>query len=222
MAEFIRDLILEETQILTENAGDGKKFMYIHGIFMQAEKKNRNGRIYPKSILESAVDIFNTDLVSKNRALGELNHPARLNVDPREACHLITELTWDGSNVIGKARILDGTPTGGILRGLIEGGVCMGVSSRAAGSLKKNRAGIPEVQKDLRISTVDAVTDPSAPEAFVQGLMEGVNWIYENGIFVQDNGKMIEEAVAEINRTPSRQLDEVKLKLFSQFLSSIK
>lgn len=221
MATFIRDLILEETEILTEASVDGKKYQYIHGIFMQAEKKNRNGRIYPQSILENAVDIFNRDLVSKNRALGELNHPARLNIDPAEACHLITELKWDGANVIGKARILEGTPKGAILKGLIDGGVCMGVSSRAAGSLKKNKGGINEVQKDLRISTVDAVSDPSAPEAFVQGLMEGVSWIYENGIFIQDQGQRIEEAVKQVKQASSKQLEAVKLKLFAEFLGGI-
>lgn len=221
MALFIRELILEETQILTESTKDGKKCMYIHGIFMQANKKNRNGRIYPREILESAVDIYTKDLVSKNRAMGELNHPQRLNIDPAEACHLITELTWDGDDIIGKARILEGTPKGAILKGLVEGGVCMGVSSRAAGSLKKNRSGINEVQKDLRISAVDSVTDPSAPDAFVQGLMEGVNWIYENGIFLQDNGKMIEEAVQDVRKASSSQLEEVKLKLFTEFLQKI-
>lgn len=222
MSIFIRDLILEETEILTEAASDGKKFMYIHGIFMQAEKKNRNGRVYPKGILEEAVEIFNKDFVLKNRALGELNHPPRLNVDPSEACHLITELSWDGSNVLGKARILEGTPKGAILKGLVEGGVCMGVSSRAAGSVKKNRQGINEVQKDLRLSTVDAVSDPSAPDAFVQGLMEGVSWIYENGVFLQDQGQRIEEAVNEVKRARSAELEAVKLRLFAEFLCGVK
>lgn len=222
MAIFIRDLILEDTEILTEATTDGKKNLYIHGIFMQAEKKNRNGRIYPKSILEEAVSVYNKDFVKKSRALGELNHPPRLNVDPAEACHLITELVWNGSDVIGKAKILEGTPKGAILKGLIEGGVCMGVSSRAAGSVKKNSKGINEVQKDLRLSTVDAVSDPSAPDAFVQGLMEGVNWIYENGIFIQDGGQKIEESVNLIKKSSLNQLEEVKLQIFSDFLKSIK
>lgn len=222
MAIFIRDLLLEDTEILTEAAADGKKYSYIHGIFMQSEKQNRNGRVYPKSILEAAVEIFNNDLVKKNRALGELNHPSRLNVDPSEASHLITELTWDGYDVIGKARILEGTPKGSILKGLIDGGVCMGVSSRAAGTVKKNRKGINEVQKDLRISTVDAVSDPSAPDAFVQGLMEGVSWIYENGVFIQDGGQRIEEAVAQIKKAKTAELEGIKLQLFADFLGSIK
>jgi hypothetical protein len=222
MSSFIRDIILEETEILTEAATDGKKYMYIHGIFMQADQKNRNGRIYPKSIMEEAVSVFNNDLVVKNRALGELNHPPRLNIDPAEACHLITELKWDGANVIGKARILEGTPKGAILKGLVEGGVCMGVSSRAAGSVKKNRQGINEVQKDLRFSAVDAVSDPSAPDAFVHGLMEGVSWIYENGIFIQDQGQRIEEAVKEVKNASTKQLEEVKLRLFAEFLGGIK
>ena len=222
MSTFIRDLILEETEVLTEAASDGKKYTYIHGIFMQADKKNRNGRIYPKGVLQEAVDIFNRDLVSKNRAIGELNHPARLNVDPAEACHLITELKWNGSDVIGKARILEGTPKGAILKGLIDGGVCMGVSSRAAGSVKKNAKGINEVQNDFRLSTVDAVSDPSAPDAFVHGLMEGVSWIYENGIFVQDNGRMIEEAVQDVKAARTAELEAVKLRIFSDFLGAIK
>lgn len=146
----------------------------------------------------------------------------RLNVDPAEACHLITELKWDGSNVLGKARILEGTPKGGVLKGLVEGGVCMGVSSRAAGSVKKNKQGINEVQNDLRLSTVDAVSDPSAPDAFVQGLMEGVSWIYQNGVFIQDNGQRIEKAIKAIKKAPSAQLDEAKLRVFNEFLNSIK
>lgn len=222
MALFLSDMLLESTEILTEASSDGKKNLYIHGIFMQADKKNRNGRVYPKSILEEAVSIYNNDFVSKNRAIGELNHPSRLNVDPAEASHLITELTWGGSDVIGKARILEGTPKGSILKGLVEGGVCMGVSSRAAGSVKKNSKGINEVQKDLRLSTVDAVSDPSAPDAFVQGLMEGVSWIYENGVFIQDGGKRIEEAVNTIKKAPLNQLEEIKLHVFHDFLRNIK
>ena len=222
MALFLSDMLLESTEILTEATNDGKKNLYIHGIFMQANKKNRNGRVYPKGILEEAVNVYNNDFVSKKRAIGELNHPTRLNVDPAEASHLITELTWDGSDVIGKARILEGTPKGAILKGLVEGGVCMGVSSRAAGSVKKNKQGINEVQNDLRLSTVDAVSDPSAPDAFVQGLMEGVNWIYENGIFIQDGGQKIEEAVSRIKKASLSELDSVKLRVFADFLESIK
>ena len=222
MAIFIRDLILEDTEIITEATADGRKNLYINGIFMQADKKNRNGRIYPKGILEEAVNVFSNDFVKRNRALGELNHPTRLNVDPAEACHLITELRWEGSDVIGKARVLEGTPKGAILKGLIEGGVCMGVSSRAAGSVKKNSKGINEVQKDLRLSTVDAVSDPSAPDAFVQGLMEGVSWIYENGVFIQDGGNQIEEAVNSVKKASLSQLEEVKLKVFTNFLRNIK
>ena len=131
-------------------------------------------------------------------------------------------MKWDGSDVLGKARILEGTPKGGVLKGLVEGGVCMGVSSRAAGSVKKNKQGINEVQNDLRLSTVDAVSDPSAPDAFVQGLMEGVSWIYQNGVFIQDNGQRIEKAIKAIKKAPSAQLDEAKLRVFNEFLNSIK
>lgn len=146
----------------------------------------------------------------------------RLNVDPAEASHLITELYWSGNDVFGKAKILEGTPKGSILKGLIDGGVCMGVSSRAAGSVKKNKLGINEVQNDLRLSTVDAVSDPSAPDAFVHGLMEGVSWIYENGIFIKDNGKLIEESVKEVKRASKSELEIVKLKVFESFLGQIK
>lgn len=224
MSLFIRDMLLEETQIITEETADfgGKKSTYIHGIFMQAEKKNRNGRIYPKSILDEAVSVYNKDFIQKKRAIGELNHPPRLNVDPAEASHLITELYWSGNDVFGKAKILEGTPKGSILKGLIDGGVCMGVSSRAAGSVKKNKLGINEVQNDLRLSTVDAVSDPSAPDAFVHGLMEGVSWIYENGIFIKDNGKLIEESVKEVKRASKSELEIVKLKVFESFLGQIK
>lgn len=120
MSMFIRDLLLEETEILTEEcATNGQKSTFIHGIFMQAEKQNRNGRIYPKGILEEAVNVYNNDFIQKRRAMGELNHPPRLNVDPKEASHLITELTWNGNDVYGKAKILEGTPMGSILRGLL-------------------------------------------------------------------------------------------------------
>jgi len=223
MASFLRDMLLEDTEILTESTKDGKKYTYIHGIFMQAEKKNKNGRIYPRGVLEEAVEIYNKDLVEKNRALGEMTHPEnRLSINPKEACHLITELKWDGSNVIGKARILEGLPAGAILKGLIDGGVCMGVSSRAAGAVKKNKQSINEVQKGLRIAAVDAVTDPSAPDAFVQSLMESVSWIYENGIFIQDNGKLIEESVSTIKKASISELEQTKLHVFENFLKSIK
>ena len=222
MGKIIRDILTESVETLVEDTIDGGKSMYIKGIFMQANVKNRNGRVYPKHILESAVDVYIRDFVNKGRALSELCHPQdRLSINPRETSHLITELWWDGNNVMGKARVLEHHPVGAMLKGILLGGAQIGVSSRAAGTVKKDHKGINIVQKDLRIAAVDAVCDPSAPDAFVDSLMESADWIYSNGIFTRDGGQLIESSVNEIKQASLSELEETKLRVFKNFLNGI-
>ena len=166
----------EDVQLITEKREDGTKEFYIRGNFMQAGVKNRNGRIYDRDVLGPAVGKYMTEYVEKNRALGELNHPTGPTVNLDRVSHIIKEMNADGNNFVGKAKILN-TPMGKIVQNLIEEGACLGVSSRGMGSLKKNSEGINEVQKDFILSAVDIVADPSAPDAFVDGIMEGREWI---------------------------------------------
>lgn len=162
------------TNILEEDA-NGNKSAYISGIFAQADIKNRNGRLYPKGILEKQIENQQA-LIKERRALGELNHPNSPNINLERASHLITELKWKGNDVYGKAKILESLPMGQIARGLINEGVKFGVSTRGLGSVR-NRNGINEVQNDFRLVCVDIVADPSAPDAFVNGLMENATWV---------------------------------------------
>ena len=195
---------------------NGKKSSFIEGIYMQAEQKNRNGRIYPKAVLESAVSKYVKEQVDRGRAVGELNHPEGPTINLDKVSHRITELRWDGNNVVGKALVLD-TPMGKIVKGLMEGGCQVGVSSRGMGSLEqKNGASV--VRPDFILATVDIVQDPSAPEAFVNGIMEGVEWIWENGILKPQE---IEQYETEIKRAPSKRLAEAQIKVFKDFLSKL-
>jgi hypothetical protein len=203
---------VEDVHYIVEEKG-GKKSSIIEGVFMQAEAKNRNGRIYPKAILEKAVNKYVTEQVSKGRAVGELNHPDSPTINLDKVSHRITELSWDGNNVVGKATILD-TPMGQIVKGLMEGGVQLGVSSRGMGSLEQKN-GTAYVKDDFMLATVDIVQDPSAPGAFVNGIMEGVEWIWENGMLKPQD---IENARNEILRTPSNRLAEAQIKAFKDLL----
>ena len=171
----------------------GNKSHVIEGVFMQADSKNRNGRIYEKKILEAAVDKYIKEQVSTGRAVGELNHPEGPTVNLDKVSHKITELKWEGSNVVGKASILK-TPMGQIVEGLLEGGVKLGVSSRGMGSLVQKN-GTNYVGKDFMLATVDIVQDPSAPEAFVNGIMEGVEWVWDNGILKAQDIEIIETEI---------------------------
>lgn len=206
---------LEDVQYITESVG-GKKNSFIEGVYMQADKPNRNKRIYPKNILEGAVSKYVTEQVSKGRAVGELNHPEGPTINLDKVSHRITELRWDGSNVIGKALILD-TPMGKIVKGLMEGGVQLGVSSRGMGSLEQ-KDGISVVKSDFILATVDIVQDPSAPDAFVNGIMEGVEWIWENGLLKPQE---IERYETEIKRASKSGLAEAQIKVFKDFLSKL-
>lgn len=197
-------------------AKDGKKNVVIEGIFMQAESKNRNGRIYPRDVMETAVNKYVTEQVATGRAVGELNHPEGPSINLDKVSHRITELKWDGNNVIGKALVLD-TPMGQIVKGLVEGGVQLGVSSRGMGTLVQ-RNGVNTVGRDFVLATVDIVQDPSAPEAFVNGIMEGVEWIWDNGILKAQD---VEKYETEIKKASSLNLAEAQLKVWSDFLSKL-
>jgi len=169
----------DNINLITEGSEKDKQY-HIEGVFMEAEKKNRNGRRYPKAILEKEVARYNKEFVESNRAMGELGHPDGPTVNLERVSHIIKELKQDGNNITGKAKILD-TPYGKIVKNLIDEGVKIGVSSRGMGSLK-NVNGVNEVQKDFMLAAVDIVADPSAPNAFVEGIMEGKEWVWNNGV----------------------------------------
>lgn len=206
----------ESVKYVTEATEDGKKNLYIEGPFLQSEIKNRNGRVYPRSVMEREVNRYNEQFVSKGRAMGELGHPDGPSINLDRVSHIIESLKQDGTNWVGRARITD-TPMGNIARGLIESGAQLGVSSRGMGSLKLNREGINEVQDDFHLATAaDIVADPSAPDAFVNGIMEGVDWVWENNILVARNAReQVEQA------TRSRELEEKKLHIFENFLKKL-
>ena len=199
-----------------EEKVNGKKTLVIEGVFMQADSKNRNGRIYEKSILENAVSKYVKEQVSTGRAVGELNHPEGPTINLDKVYHTITELKFDGSNVIGKASILE-TPMGQIVKGLLEGGVKLGVSSRGMGSLVQKN-GAMYVKDDFMLSTVDIVQDPSAPEAFVNGIMEGVDWVWNNGVLCPQEVEKIETEIKEARGVSS---SDVEIKAFKNFLSKL-
>ena len=203
-------------QVITEKKKDGGNSYVIEGVFMQADKKNRNGRIYDKSILEGAVNKYVTEQVKTGRAVGELNHPEGPTINLDKVSHKITELRFEGSDVIGKASILN-TPMGKIVEGLLEGGVKLGVSSRGMGTLV-NKQGVSHVGKDFMLSTVDIVQDPSAPEAFVNGIMEGVEWVWNNGILCPQD---IEEIETEIKEARGMRSADIEIKAFKNFLSKL-
>tara|TARA_R110000796_G_scaffold96050_1_gene201550 strand:- start:2670 stop:3326 length:657 start_codon:yes stop_codon:yes gene_type:complete len=203
-------------QVITEAKSDGKKEYFIEGVFMQADKKNRNGRIYERSILEGAVNKYVEEQVKTGRAVGELNHPDGPGINLDKVSHRITELRFEGSDVIGRASILQ-TPMGKIVEGLLEGGVKLGVSSRGMGSLEKKN-GVMQVGKDFMLATVDIVQDPSAPEAFVNGIMEGVDWIWDNGILKPQEIEIIETEIKEARNMRS---SDIEIKAFKNFLSKL-
>ena len=211
-----------DVSIIAEAKEDGtteKKYV-IEGIFAQAEQKNRNGRIYPQKTLENAVKKYVTEQVKTGRAVGELNHPSGPTINLDKVSHLITELTWDGNNVMGKASILD-TPNGKIVKNLLDGGVKLGVSTRGMGSLEQ-RNGTNMVGNDFMLNTVDIVQDPSAPSAFVNGIMEGVDWVWENGVIKPQEIEKIETEVNEAFSTgdPVKQA-AAEIKAFKDFLSKL-
>ena len=207
----------EDVQLLIEeDKSTGEKNHYIQGIFMQAEQKNRNGRIYPLKIMENEVERYNTDLVSRNRAMGELNHPQGPTVNLDRVSHMIKDLKVEGNDVQGKAKLLD-TPMGNIAKNLVNEGAQLGVSSRGMGSLEE-KDGANYVKDDFMLSAIDIVADPSAPGAFVNGIMEGKEWIWENGIIKE---KVINEYCKMIQKTSARELEEKAIRVFRDFMSKL-
>tara|TARA_A100001234_G_scaffold175573_1_gene157243 strand:+ start:4341 stop:5000 length:660 start_codon:yes stop_codon:yes gene_type:complete len=215
--KLIAEYTENNLEVLTEADEKGNKKYAIEGIFMQAEAKNRNGRIYPKPVMESALNKYNTEQVSKGRAVGELNHPEGPTVNLDKVSHKIERLDFKGNDVVGKATILE-TPMGQIVKGLLDGGVRLGVSTRGMGSLER-RGDAMYVKDDFLLNAVDIVQDPSAPSAFVNGVMEGVEWVWNNGII---EAKHIEQMETEIKKAPRADLYETQVREFKNFLSLLK
>ena len=213
--KLIREMV-EDVQYIVEEK-DGKKSLYIEGVFLQSNLKNRNGRVYPKEIMQKEIARYTKESIDTKRAMGELGHPDGPTVNLDRVSHMITSLREDGDNWIGKAKILD-TPMGNIARNLIEEGAQLGVSSRGLGSLKEKN-GINEVQDDFMLSTAaDIVSDPSAPDAFVRGIMENKEWVIVNGVWQE---REIDMAKAIISKASSRELDEAKLHVFGSFMDRL-
>jgi hypothetical protein len=208
----------EDIKYLVEER-DGKKQFFIEGIWMQGDIGNRNGRRYPVAVLEKEVNRYNEQYIAKNRAYGELGHPAGPSINLHLVSHMIKSLHREGNNFIGKAKIMD-TPMGNIVKNLISEGAQLGVSSRGMGSIKEGKDGIMEVQEDFYLATAgDIVADPSAPDAFVRGIMEGVEWVWENGIIKQQR---IEQYKQEINNGARQKIsEETAIKVFNQFFKDL-
>ena len=203
------EYLIEET--------NGKKDYKIKGIFLQSELKNRNGRVYPKDVLENEVKRYNQEFINKKRAFGELGHPDGPTINLERVSHMITKLYPDGNNFIGEAKIMN-TPYGKIVKGLIDEGAQLGVSSRGMGSLVQ-RGGVNVVKDDFYIATAaDIVADPSAPDAFVEGIMEGKEWIWDNGVLKEQD---VAAWKMEIYRTRKRELEEKKVNIFKNFLQKL-
>ena len=212
-------LISEEVQnaeYLIEEK-NGKKEYKIRGVFLQSEIKNRNGRVYPREILVREVNRYTKEFINKNRAFGELGHPDGPTVNLERVCHMVKSLTQDGKDFIGEAKIMD-TPYGKIVKGLIDEGAQLGVSSRGMGSLIQ-RNGVNYVKDDFYLATAaDIVADPSAPDAFVEGIMESKEWVWDNGVLKE---KDIESWKNQVRTARQRSLEEAKLKVFESFLKKL-
>jgi hypothetical protein len=209
---------IEKVEVITESI-NGRKNLFIKGIFLQAEQVNRNGRMYRMPVMEREVKRYTEQYVNKGRALGELGHPDGPTVNLDRVSHKITELYRDGNNFVGKAQILS-TPMGKIAESLLKEGVCLGVSSRGIGSLRETREGYKEVGEDFMLATAaDIVADPSAPDAFVQGIMEGKEWIWDGNILRE---KVANNTKNKINTLVDEGiLEEYKLSLFNEFLNKL-
>ena len=203
--------------VIVEQNEKGEKDYFIEGIFMQSEIKNRNGRIYPKEVIQAEVKRYNKEFVEKKRAFGELGHPEGPTINLDKVSHLITTLEEDGNNFVGRAKILS-TPNGQIVKNLIDDGAKLGVSSRGLGSLE-SKGNAQYVKDDFQLATAgDIVADPSAPEAFVEGIMEGVEWVMENGIL---KAVEVEQMQRELKSARLNKLEETKLNLWKRFVESL-
>ena len=208
---------IEDIEVLTEANTKGGKDYKIRGVFMQADIKNRNGRVYPVETLGKEVQRYTTEYINKRRAFGELGHPDGPTVNLERVSHMITSLKPEGKNFIGEAKVMD-TPYGKIVKNLIDEGAQLGVSSRGMGSIQSSSQG-NVVGKDFYLATAaDIVADPSAPDAFVEGIMEGKEWVWDNGVL---KSKTIEEYKSEIERVRRTELAEVKSKVFKDFVSKL-
>jgi hypothetical protein len=215
---LIREVYEQTNTIVESKLGKGKEY-FIEGIFLQSNITNRNNRMYSEAIMDKEVGRYIKESVEKNRAYGELGHPDTPSINLDRVSHMIVSLRKEGTNYIGKAKILE-TPMGQIARGLLDGGANLGVSSRALGSLQTNNEGVQIVQDDFMLSTAaDIVADPSAPDAFVRGIMESKEWVFVDGKFVEQH---IEEAQRSIRKASSRNLEEAKILAFQKFLSKIR
>ena len=223
MSLLIKEIV-EDVQYICEAKEDGQKDYFIEGIIMQGDIKNRNGRMYPKEILANEVKRYNETYVEKKRAYGELGHPAGPTINLDRVSHMFTELRQDGANIVGRAKVMD-TPMGKIVKNIMdeEGTLC--ISSRGMGSIKQNKSGIMEVQKDFMLATAgDIVADPSAPDAFVKGVMEGVDWIYDVASSSWEVANTFDEIEEEIKQTAKVCTAELEIKaaaLFEKFVRSL-
>lgn len=218
--KLIADLITEEINFFTEEKEDGIKEHYIEGIFLQSNIKNRNGRIYPKSVLENEVNRYTKEMVNNNRAWGELNHPAGPTINLDRVSHIITEIKQDGDDFHGKAKIID-TPMGNIVKGLLKSGGKLGVSSRGMGSLKPIKEGLMEVQNDYHIATAaDIVSDPSAPKAFINGIMEGVEFFYDSSTdsWLMEKTEVLRKSLNKMN---IKEIEEKRLVIFEDYIANL-
>ena len=208
---------IEDIEVLTEATTNGGKSYKIRGVFMQADIKNRNGRVYPVETLAKEVKRYTSEFINKKRAFGELGHPDGPTVNLERVSHMITSLKPEGKNFVGEAKIMD-TPYGKIVKNLIDEGAQLGVSSRGMGSIQQSQ-GKNVVGRDFYLATAaDIVADPSAPDAFVEGIMEGKEWVWDNGML---KSKSVEEYKEEIERTQRRELAEVKSKIFTDFINKL-
>lgn len=211
------DSVTETTEVITEATSSGEKKYFIEGIFAQADLKNRNGRIYPKSVLEKAIKEYQP-MIEARRSIGELNHPASPSVNPERASHLIEKLVWEGNNVTGRAKILTSLPMGKIAKALIDEGVKFGVSTRGLGSVTESKDA-KIVGSDFVMNTIDLVSDPSGIDCFVEGIMEGKEWAFDptTSMWI-----VAEKTQTAMKRMSSKQIAEQKLALFAKFLENIK
>ena len=217
--KLITEMIESDVEFITEAKEDGGKNYFIEGVFMQGDLKNRNGRVYPMKTLINEVNRYNKEYVEQNRAYGELGHPQGPTINLERVSHMIKELKQDGTNIMGRAKIMTETPMGRIVKNLMDEGAKLGVSSRGMGTLRQT-GGANQVQSDFQLATAaDIVADPSAPNAFVEGVMEGVDWIQDvSGNWVS---QYIEETQKEIHKVSKEDLQEAKFRAFTKFLKQL-
>ena len=218
--KLITEVLESEVEFITEKKENGGKDYFIEGVFMQGNIKNRNGRMYPMETLAKEVARYNKEYVEQNRAYGELGHPTGPTINLERVSHMIKKLDRDGDNINGKAKIMTETPMGNIVKNLMDEGAKLGVSSRGMGTLKPGKEGVNMVQSDFQLATAaDIVADPSAPNAFVEGVMEGVEWIQNvNGSWVS---QYIEETQEEIRKVSKAELQEAQVRAFEKFLKQL-